>query len=193
MSNPVPKHLLSAAVDNAATQVEWDDLLQAVGNDIEIKAEWSRIWEWRDARDNVALAASEDFCSGVMAAIASDKALPSNVVAMPARRAAPRPARGARSWRTLVPLSAAAGVIAALLVVGGFRGNPGDSASTLQATGSAPLVATTAVNLPDEAKAAILNDYLMEHSNSLAERSMGRTLANAGFVVRTANYPSEAR
>ncbi|MDO9451606.1 MAG: hypothetical protein Q7J29_01970 [Stagnimonas sp.] len=197
--------LLSAAVDAAATEAEWDALIESVENDPELKAEWSRVWQWRDARDGVTLAAGDDFCSGVMAAIANEKPLPSTVVTMP-RRAATVAARPARSWRTLVPLSAAAGVVAAVLFVGGLRGpasNNGSDLATSQVASSGQMLATTPVSfssaesggdaLPDDAKAAILNAYLMEHSNSLAERSMGGTLANARFAARTADYRPDAQ
>ena len=161
------KHLLSAAVDAAATDLEWDALLAAAEQDPELKAEWSRICQWRDARDGVTLTAGADFCSGVMA----------------------------RSWRTLVPLSAAAGVVAAVLFVGGLRGPASDTiASPVSASSGAVVTMPVSFNpaegiaVSDAAKAAILNAYLMEHSNSLAERSMGGTLANARFAARTADY-----
>lgn len=194
------KQLLSAAVDAAATEAEWDALLLAVENDPELKAGWSRCWAQRDARDNVALAAPADFCSGVMAAIANEKILPSTVVQMPVRSAPPK-IKAAPGWRTLVPLSAAAGVVAAVLLVGGTRTLSTDRGSELIATGGSSNIAATPVNFtagdqgrssPDAEKAAILNAYLMEHSNSLAERSMGGTLANARFAARTADYRPDA-
>ena len=191
----MPKQVLSAAVDAAATEAEWDALMEAVEHDPAIKAEWSRIWEMRDARDGVALAGSSDFCSGVMAAIANEKPLPSTVVQMPSR-AAPqplaRPARLARSWRTLVPLSAAAGVVAAVLVVGGYRGLAPESGLTPQVASATVPVASTPVALADEGRKAILNDYIVEHSNLLTERNMGGTFASARLVVRT-NYATDAR
>lgn len=190
MSNPV----LSAAVDNAATEAEWDALLEAMASDPGLKAEWSRSCAARDARDGVAMMAGRDFCGSVMAAIAQEAPLSSNV--LPLRRAQPAAAVVSRprlrSWRTLVPLSAAAGVVAAVLTVGALRApNAGFAASS-----AASPLATTAVSFAPEAeatqaddgKAAILNAYLMEHSNSLAERSMGGTLANARFASRTADY-----
>ena len=190
------KQLLSAAVDAAATNAEWDALMDAVGKDPELTDEWSRIWASRDARDGVMLATGSDFCGGVMAAIAQEKPLPSNVVAMP-QRVVPAAARRAPSWRTLVPVSAAAGVVAAVLFVGGLRGPaPENEATASNAALIQPVSLASAedVNaaIPDEAKAAILNAYLMEHSNSLAERSMGGTLANARFAARTANYRPDA-
>lgn len=193
------KQLLSAAVDAAATEAEWDALIDAVGTAPELKGEWSRIWAARDAREGVMLKACPDFCSGVMAAIAAEKSLPSNVVSLP-RKVEPAMARPERNWRTLVPLSAAAGVVAAVLVVGGMRQFSSDEAAPLTASTASQLVTTpvsfasneTAAVLPDAAKAAILNAYLMEHSNSLAERSMGGTLANARFAARTADYRPDA-
>lgn len=194
------KQLLSAAVDAAATEAEWDALIEAVGETPELKAEWSRIWAARDAREGVVLKAGLDFSAGVMAAIAAEKPLPSNVVSLPRKAAKPAVARPARNWRTLVPLSAAAGVVAAVLVVGGMRQLSSDDTAPLTASSSSQL-ATTPVSyasnegaavLPDAAKAAILNAYLMEHSNSLAERSMGGTLANARFAARTADYRPDA-
>ncbi|MES2885776.1 MAG: hypothetical protein V4709_13295 [Pseudomonadota bacterium] len=193
------KQLLSAAVDAAATEAEWIALIDAVGEAPELKAEWSRIWASRDAREGVVLKASPDFSAGVMAAIAAEKSLPSNVVSL-RRKAEPALARRSLNWRTLVPLSAAAGVVAAVMVVGGMRQLSSDEAVPL-ITSNASQLATTPVNvasnegaaeLPDAAKAAILNAYLMEHSNSLAERSMGGTLANARFAARTADYRPDA-
>ncbi len=189
------RQFLSAAADAAATEAEWDALIEAAENDPEIGSEWSRIWALRDARNGVTLAAGADFCSGVMAAIANDKMLLSNVVVMPSRAAKPARTKRLPSWRSLVPLSAAAGVVAALLVVGGMRNanSPSQSATATMATMPVSVVATDADSArPDATKAAILNAYLMEHSNSLAERSMGGTLANASFAARTADYRPDA-
>ncbi len=191
------KQLLSAAVDAAATEAEWDALIEVIDKNPEIKSGWGRIWACRDAHDGVLLTASEDFCSGVMMAIANEKPLPSTVVPLPARTvAAANRSRRSRGWRTLVPLSAAAGVVAAVLVVGGLGGNDSENVPPLTAS-SAAAVNITPVSLgnaarPDAAKAAILNAYLMEHSNSLVERSMGGTLANARFAARTADYRPDA-
>jgi negative regulator of sigma E activity len=189
------KQVLCAAVDDAATEAEWDALIAALDDEPELKSDWSRIWQTRDAREGISLVTGEDFCQGVMAAIAKEAPLPSRVVSLPRRAAKVLPARGSRNWRTLVPLSAAAGIVAAVLFVGGLRSTESNPAAVLSASSNAPL-ATMPVswaqhsrsNEQDDAKAAILNAYLMEHSNSLAERSMSGTLANARFAARTADY-----
>lgn len=187
------KELLSAAVDAAATEAEWDALLEAMDRDTALKAEWSRRWSTRDARDGTRLAGSTAFCSGVMAAIAQEAPLPSNVVAFPKRAAAPA-TRARLPWKTLVPVSAAAGVVAAVLVVGGLGGREPIRSEVVAS--AAPSLETTPVRFTpeaapgrvDEGRTAILNAYLMEHSNTLAERSMGGALANARFAARTADY-----
>lgn len=189
------KQLLSAAVDAAATEAEWDALIEAMASDPEIKGEWNRIWAMRDAQDDVLLAASPDFCGGVMAAIANEKPLPSTVLPLKARTALP-PVMGASrraTWRTLVPLSAAAGVAAAVLMVNVLREAPLNAASGLSASAAVQTAPVPYAAEPDAAKAAILSAYLMEHSNSLAERSMGGTLANARFAARTASYRPDAQ
>jgi negative regulator of sigma E activity len=203
------REVLSAAVDDAATAAEWDALMDAVASDPAAKAEWTRLWAWRDARDGVAVAAKQpqvDFCIGVMAAITAE-ALPqenSKVVHLADHRTAlldmgrpslaSRPA--GRRLRTIIPVSAAAGIVAAVLTVNFMRSPaPAESQAATAATEQAPtrLAATSSVSTEDAARrAAILNDYVMEHSNTLAERGMGGSLANARFAARTADYRPDA-
>jgi len=196
------KQVLSAAIDAAATEAEWDALLTAIEDDPALKDAWSQHWEWRDARDGVAVKARGDFSAGVMAAIAAEPMaeMPNpKVVPLRAKAVSP-PVASAQRWRTLVPLSAAAGVVAAVLFVGGLRGPSAPEAPVIAT--AAVATATTPVNWTagsnanpsqaDAAKAAILNAYLMEHSNTLAERGMGSTLANARFAARTADYRPDA-
>lgn len=199
----MPREVLSAAVDNSASAAEWDRLIEAVGRDPALKDEWSRIWEWRDARDGVDLGkAGDGFCAGVMAALQQEAPPSAKLVDIATRR--PAPARPALSWRSLVPLSAAAGMAAAVL----FVGRPFDSEPAARTTAAAAPIETVADVSPtwsapdredgaaqpmDAASAEVLNSYLMEHSNTLAERSMGGSISNARFVVHTAGYPSDGQ
>lgn len=176
------RQVLSAAVDNAATAAEWDELLDAMEHDPALKAEWSRAWAHRDIRSGMQAKATDAFCAGVMAAIAAEPQTGAKVVSLAGRRSRlPRPAL---KWQTLVPLSAAAGVVAAVLFVGDVRAPETEPATMALAAAAVE----SNVALTDEAKAAILNAYLIEHSNSLAERGMGSTLVNARFAARSANY-----
>lgn len=207
----MPSEVLSAAVDNSASAAEWDRLLDAVGRDPALKEEWSRIWEWRDARDGVALhKAGAGFCAGVMAAVQLEAPPSAKVVDIISARpvapvSAPVPAKAASlRWRSLIPLSAAAGMAAAVLLLG----RPFDSAAPApEAIAAAPVVRVAdagatwsaperddgATQPMDAASAEVLNSYLMEHSNTLAERSMGGSISNARFAVHTAGYPADGQ
>lgn len=197
----MPREALSAAVDNSATAEEWDQLIEAVGRDPELMRQWSRIWAARDARDGVALdKAGAGFCAGVLAALEQEAAPSGKVVEIVSAKSIR--SRPSLSWRSLVPLSAAAGMAAAVL----FVGRPFDSAPvpassvTVAASQTVADAAVTwsaaeredgAAQPMDAASEEVLNSYLMEHSNTLAERSMGGSISNARFVVHTSAYAPE--
>lgn len=200
----MPREALSAAVDNSASAAEWDQLIEAVGREPALKEEWSRIWASRDARDGVALdKAGAGFCAGVMAALEQEAAPSGKVVDIATHRPA-KTARPSLNWRSLVPLSAAAGMAAAVL----FVGRPFDSSPAAQTVAAAPATTVVADASPtwsaaeredgaaqpmDAASAEVLNAYLMEHSNTLAERSMGGSISNARFVVHTTAYAPDGQ
>lgn len=199
------REVLSAAVDNAATAAEWDGLLEAMDRDPALKAEWSRVWEARDAREGVTMRRSGgDFCSGVMAALQQEQQEtfehPKLVRLDSRRQPVSQPPVARPRWRSLVPLSAAAGIAAAVL----FFGQPlsrqavPQSVVAVAPAAQASEVADVRWSAPesnggggqplDPASAEVLNSYLMEHSNTLAERSMGGAISNARFVVNTTGY-----
>lgn len=203
------REVLSAAVDNAATAAEWDGLLEAMDRDPALKNEWSRLWEARDAREGVAVRTTGgDFCAGVMAALhqeQQDAVDHPKLVRLDSRRQAPAGSRPAArpTWRSLVPLSAAAGVAAAVLFFGQplSREDSAQAVATARPAPSAAEVAAVRWSAPepngdagrplDAASAEVLNSYLMEHSNTLAERSMGGAISNARFVVNTTGYSAD--
>ncbi len=195
----MPKQILSAAVDNAATRIEWEDLLDEVARNPALKKSWSHIWEWRAARDGIAVTkGSCEFAAGVMAAIHASEQAPaaSNVLALPLSRSEPVPR--ARTWKTWVPVSAAAGALAAALMFG--TGKPvAGTASLTVASQALPGVAMVPVSAraqhwvagdaqtgtaPDAATAALLDSYLVEHSS----HEVAGTLAGARFAVQTASF-----
>jgi len=195
------REVLLAAIDAAATEAEWDALMEAVEHDPAIKAEWSRWWEMRDAQQGVALAGSGTFADGVMAAIRSEAPVPARVVPFAPRAAMKAPAAAnarRRSW--WVPASAAAGIAGAVVLVGVLRQQPpAPAADAALAVSAGPALATQPVAYgpagfssseasPDAATAELMNQYLIEHSGAIAERSMAGALANARFAARTADY-----
>lgn len=203
------REVLSAAVDNAATAAEWDGLLEAMDRDPALKAEWSRLWEARDAREGVALGlAGDGFCAGVMSALQQEQQEVVDhpkLVRLDSRRplpASPKPA-ARPTWRSLVPLSAAAGVAAAVLFFGQPLSRDASTEVVAAVTPAVPAADVAAVRWSapeangdggralDAASAEVLNSYIMEHSNTLAERSMGGAISNARFVVNTTGYSAD--
>lgn len=196
------KEVLSRAVDAAASRQDWDALLDAMERDPALKANWSRSWQLRDACTGVAVSKGNcSFAAGVMSAIAQqDEAAPSKVVALPVTAAA-RPAalpvrKPARSWKTLVPVSAAAGALAAALLFG-INKSPSPSQPLAAAApvqvASVPQAGWRAASeqpgqAPDADTNALLDSYLMEHSNSVARQDVGGALAGARFAVQAASY-----
>ena len=203
----MPKTILSAALDDAASRQEWDELLAALDADPALKRCWSQHWEWRAARDGVVVKkGSCDFAAGVMAAIAQAEQAPvqSKVVALPVRPVpAVAPARTAtpiassRNWKTWVPVSAAAGALAAALLFGTGRGQAPTTVAAVPAASSVAAVQSNIVpvaqhwvsgesntaSAPDAETAALLDSYLVEHSSH-----QGGTLGNARFAVQTASF-----
>lgn len=204
------REVLSAAIDDAATAAEWEALLKAVDQDAALMQEWSRHHQARDALAGVRVHVQcTDFCAGVMTAIAAepvDAQAAEKVIDLAARRAnraqpaVAVPARAGRRLRTLVPISAAAGVAAAVLTVNLMRAPEAPSAVatvnqpvTLAALPAARVSATDAEHPAAESgRVALLGSYLLEHNNSVAERGMGGSLANARFAARAADYRPDA-
>lgn len=192
------KELLSAAVDDAATAQDWDRLLDAMQRDPTLKDDWSRICQARDARESVAVGrAGNAFCAGVMAALETPS-LASRVVDLGLARDARRPAQPPTrapvrlSWRSLVPLSAAAGIAAAVLLLGRPLTDKLAPAGIQTVAVKASEEPMPEVD-PASASGLALNDYLIEHSNTLADRDMGGSLAGARFAIRTASYSADGQ
>jgi negative regulator of sigma E activity len=202
------REILSAAIDDAATAAEWEIFLKAVDQDATLMREWSRHCHVRDAMAGVRVhARSTDFCAGVMNAIAAEPAgaeSAGKVVDLATRRVGAAassvavPLRAGRRLRTLVPISAAAGVAAAVLTVNLMRTS--EAPNTL-ANQSVTVAATPVSNMrtagtdrpaAQSARVALLGSYLLEHNNSVAERGMGGSLANARFAARAADYRPDA-
>jgi negative regulator of sigma E activity len=214
------KEVLSNALDNAASRADWDALLDAMARDDSLKQEWSRSCQARDALAGVnTRAKAEAFTAGVMAAIFAEEATAGvahpKVVALPSMRARAEPARPklqpaprARTWKTWVPVSAAAGALGAVLIFGADRpafapANP--VAATANATTQAAPVqvaqlssqswqpaaapeSNSAPGSPDSDTAALLDDYLVQHSNSTAQQNVSGALHSARFAVQSASY-----
>lgn len=189
------KDSISALLDGECGPEEIDRILDEMQRSPELKATWSRLCLGRDARDGVSVRKSQPcICAGVMSRLdaqepkASAKVVP--LTAPPRRRAWWMPAAG---------LAAAASVAAVAVVVnlpspdnpGGAPGFVPDALETIVAPsksgtpGSLQLVSAA----PDETQRSAQDDelrrYLIEHSNTLADRGMGATLSYARFTAHS--------
>jgi negative regulator of sigma E activity len=180
---------LSALLDGECSDQELDALLDALDRSPELKASWSRLHVAREARAGLPIR-QVDICAAVMAQLdhAPDAARP-NVVELASRRKS-------LPWRPLAGLAAAASV-AAVAVTLGFNfgtvqtaGNSGGITSAgLPASGLRDVALTSANDAP-QGHAEIdddLRNYMIEHSNTLAERGVGGALSYARFAARTAD------
>jgi negative regulator of sigma E activity len=180
---------LSALLDGECSDQELDALLDALDRSPELKASWSRLHVAREARAGLPIR-QVDICAAVMAQLdRAPDAARANVVELASRRK-PLP------WRPLAGLAAAASV-AAVAVTLGFNfgtvqtaGNGGGIATAgLPAPGLRD-VALTSANEAPQGHAEIdddLRNYMIEHSNTLAERGVGGALSYARFAARTAD------
>lgn len=194
---------LSALLDGECSPAELERLLSDLDGNPELKNAFSRICLSKDARDGVRVSRSQPcIVAGVMAGLdqapGSDK-----VVSLESRR---KPVRV--EWKPLVGLAAAAsfGALAVLVAMpqapdAGLEAAP---QGVVQTAGITP-VAATALRKPRNLRAVALTadeqqqdeelrSYLMEHSNTLADRGMGGTLSYARFTAHTAEYrqPTES-
>ncbi len=189
---------LSALLDGECGPDDLDRLLDEMERDPALKAAWSRMCQAREAQEGTRMAREQAcICDGVMARLdAPAVAGPSaKVVAL----TAPPVARKQFDWKPWSgwAVAASVAVVAVALNLGGNDArapndlNPG-FAPQVSSPVSIPLPTQRARNLqavsltPDEQAAdEDLRNYLIEHSNALADRGMG-TLSYARFAAHTA-------
>ncbi|NGY04439.1 sigma-E factor negative regulatory protein [Solimonas terrae] len=184
---------LSALLDGECTDQELDALLDALDREPEMKAMWGRMQLARDARSGMPVR-QLDLCAAVMAGLdrAPDGVRP-KVVELASRR---RPV----SWRTAAGFAAAASVAAVAITLGiNFgsvrSGNPAltaaNDAGPRQLSAGIHDVAMSNAPTTDaqgnEQMDEDLRYYMIEHSNTLADRGVGGALSYARFAANTAD------
>ncbi len=174
---------LSALLDGECSPEELDALLDALETSPQLKSQWSRLCSAQDARAGVRLKplGSDDFCAAVMAGIAAEPAPQRShtVVPLPVRNKRVLP------WRRLAGLALAASVAAVAVTLGFNFGKVGDTGTSGEAQivdgGALQTVAMENPGAVDDD----LRNYLLEHSNTLADRGVGGALSYARFAART--------
>lgn len=190
----MPQDSLSALLDGECSGPELDRLLEELDRSPELAEQWSRMCLAREAREGTQVRVDQPcICAGVMSALDEAPAAAAKVVDLAARRASRR-AAVARIWKPLVGFAAAASMGAAAVYViqpGGSptrSGGPEFASGTLarwNVDGSEP---RTVASTGDEAYAQMLREYMMDHSNAIADEGVGGTLRYARFAAHTAEH-----
>ncbi|MGH8456070.1 MAG: sigma-E factor negative regulatory protein [Stenotrophobium sp.] len=195
---------LSALLDGECSAGELDRLLEEMASSPALKQQWSRLCLTREALADTRVRRSQPcLCSAVMAHLDSvpEAVVNPKVVELSLRHAP-------RRWHSLAGLAAAASVAAVALLVSFNASTP--------VTGQNETPAAVAVNSatnpsrasPDFTRTVALKDdgeqhwvsagddldnYLMEHSSSVAGEGMGMggTLRYARFAAHSAAYHPE--
>ena len=181
---------LSALMDGECTSAELDALLDEMDRAPELKQCWSRMCAAHDARTGTRIGRSDvDIAAGVMVRLAAEA--PPQTSTKVVELATRRPRR-TLAWRPAAGFAAAASVAALAVTLGLNFGSvdemPGaDRGVVLNSAGAVDAALrgqdVAAIDVADED----LNQYLIEHSNTMADRGVGGTLSYARFAARSAD------
>jgi negative regulator of sigma E activity len=180
---------LSALLDGECSGPELDRLLDELERSPELGRQWSRLCMAKEAQAGTRIAAEQPcICADVMARLdVAPAAADAKVVDLAVHKAgkvARRPL--AAYWKPAVGFAAAAsmGAAAVMLI------QPQSEQRYVSAGSVATLVAPDrnlrTVSAQDAAHADMLREYLMDHSNAVADEGVGGTLRYARFAAHTA-------
>ena len=206
MVQPMPQESLSALLDGECTGPELDRLLDELERSPQMGEQWSRLCLAREARAGTRIGSEQPcICADVMSRLDTAPAgTDAKVVDLAVRRAklfaGRRHPRVASLWKPAVGFAAAASVGAAAMMFlqpqknglaesGGSFGPAASLATIEPADRNVRAVATSDV---EHAHAQMLREYLMDHSNAVADEGVGGTLRYARFAAHTAEYRSQS-
>lgn len=174
---------LSALFDGECSDAELEALLKALDAEPALKASWSRQSLMRDVLRGQSLKTPPvDICAGVMAAIQAGSPERSDKVVSLSGRRAVRNRRTA--WQPMAGLAAAAAVGAIAITLGVNYGRVQNAAPAGQLSASAADVQAVKYQPVAETDEDLRN-YLIEHSNTLADRGVGGALSYARFAAHS--------
>lgn len=198
MVSSMPQDSLSALLDGECSGAELDRLLDELERSPELGQQFSRLCMTREARAGTRIARQQPcICADVMGQLDAAPASPDAKVVDLAVHRASRRGRIASFWKPAVGFAAAAGVGAAAVMFVQPQGN------TVPAAGNgAPMQAGTVaswsqtpelrtVSTTNDPHSQMLREYLMDHSNAIADEGVGGTLRYARFAAHTAEYRSQ--
>ncbi len=194
----MPQDSLSALLDGECTGAELNRLLDELERSPELGRQWSRLCLAREAGTGTRIAKEQPcICSDVMSKLdASPAAADAKVVDLAVHRANRR-SRIASFWKPAVGFAAAASVGAAAVMFIQPQGGPAAGArqpgfvqaGTVASWSQTPELRT--VSTADDPHSQMLREYLMDHSNAIADEGVGGTLRYARFAAHTAEYRSQ--
>lgn len=203
MVQPMPQESLSALLDGECTGSELDRLLDELERSPELGEQWSRLCMAREARAGTRIGSEQPcICADVMSRLeAAPAGADAKVVDLAVHRAtvsAARRPRVASMWKPVVGFAAAASVGAAAVMFlqpqsgGGVAEPVGGPAASVASIGSTDRNLRTVSNDVEDAHTQMLREYLMDHSNAIADEGVGGTLRYARFAAHTAEYRSQS-
>lgn len=177
---------LSALLDGECSDHDLDRLLDEMERNPALKDDWSRMCRNRELAAGTRIKAELPcICTGVMSSLDTQPQASAHpkVVELASRRQNP-------VWKPLVGLAVAASV-AVIALLAGLNFTSSGTAPGIEATQPQTYSQQVASSQPvvDED----LDNYLIEHNNSLAEQGMGGTLRYARFAAHTAAYRTEGQ
>lgn len=196
---------LSALLDGECGSEELDRLLDEMERNPALKNDWSRMCRIREISAGTRIMAGQTcICTGVMSGL---DALPAQVTSPKVVELARR--RKSYTWQPIVGLAAAASIAAVALLAGlsfttqtpsGFDSSAQVTPVTQPVSYPVPRSATArtqAVALRSQAATQVadedLDNYLIEHNNSMAEQGMGGMLRYTRFAAHTAAYRTDGQ
>lgn len=188
---------LSALLDGECTGTELDRLLDELDRSPELGQQWTRLCLARESRTGIRISRQQAcICADVMARLDPAPAAASKVVDLAVHKAGRR-GRLASFWKPAAGFAAAASVGAAAVMwvqpgSGPSNGNGGSGftpAGSVASWSQTPELRT--VSTADDAHSQMLREYLMDHSNAIADEGVGGTLRYARFAAHTAEYRSQ--
>lgn len=201
------KDSISALLDGECTPAELDRILDEMARSPALAAEWSRQCRARDAVEGVRMRKEQPcICAGVMAGLDAQDAVPSRVVPLAPKRGGGGGLSDIRTlpglWKPLAGLAVAASV-AVVAVTLNFNGGLQGQGTLAEAQMAPPAVVEQILPAKAQRRPANLiavsageeqlRNYLLEHSNSMADRGMGATLSYARFAAHSIGDQVEAQ
>jgi negative regulator of sigma E activity len=188
---------LSALFDGELTGPEMDRLLEELERSPELGRQWTRLCAIREAQAGTRITQGQRcICSDVMGRLDAEPVVNEKVVDLAVRRAATLGTRSrvAALWKPALGLAAAASVGAAAVLLVQPASQPGAGAPDQVASVPGDFRPLPVGNsdyrtvAQDDAHAAMLREYLMDHNNAIGDEGVGGTLRYARFAAYKAEY-----